>query len=425
MMSDKIKNEAVEELDSCCMEKQEVDDVTSTLETTDLKPRLCNSCGKPIVDRFMSKVCEQFWHESCLKCCSCGVQLANACFNKDGNLYCKDDYSLLYGSKCFLCDLPISPSELVMKALDKIYHVDCFKCDECGDRLEKGDEFILKDEKLYCSADFNVAEQRSDIDLFSSDEYESMSTTSPRSPKFDEKNNSLSSSSCKRPRTILTSQQREDFKAAFEITPKPCRKVREQLSTETGLSVRVVQVWFQNQRAKLKKIQKKQEEGSETEKVRKINSQGKIAKRRKTKTISSTKSPDDGKPEFNLPLSNSLTRPFTNLLDVNENYTNTVNMSYYGATLDNHQTMNSINTTGLLSTHQQQQRTDFSMRNTFPPYTRVHNNNNLLEQVVSVNGIHNAAYNTGFQLPSVSDVVSTSSTTTQFQLMPHLMNSFI
>ena len=49
-----------------------------------------------------------------------------------------------------------------MKALHKIYHVECFKCDECGDRLEKGDEFILKEDKLYCSADFNVAEQRSD-----------------------------------------------------------------------------------------------------------------------------------------------------------------------------------------------------------------------------------------------------------------------
>ncbi|VDK58979.1 unnamed protein product [Gongylonema pulchrum] len=36
-------------------------------------------------------------------------------------------------------------------------------------------------------------------------------------------------------------------------------KVREQLAKETNLSVRVVQVWFQNQRAKMKKIQRKQE----------------------------------------------------------------------------------------------------------------------------------------------------------------------
>ena len=30
----------------------------------------------------------------------------------------------------------------------------------------------------------------------------------------------------KRPRTILTAAQRRQFKASFEISPKPCRKVR-------------------------------------------------------------------------------------------------------------------------------------------------------------------------------------------------------
>lgn len=29
----------------------------------------------------------------------------------------------------------------------------------------------------------------------------------------------------KRPRTILTSAQRRQFKASFEVSPKPCRKV--------------------------------------------------------------------------------------------------------------------------------------------------------------------------------------------------------
>jgi hypothetical protein len=64
----------------------------------------------------------------------------------------------------------------------------------------------------------------------------------------------------KRPRTILTSSQRRKFRDAFLVSPKPCRKVREQLGSETGLSVRVVQVWFQNERAKMKKLQRRQQQ---------------------------------------------------------------------------------------------------------------------------------------------------------------------
>ena len=60
----------------------------------------------------------------------------------------------------------------------------------------------------------------------------------------------------KRPRTILTAAQRRQFKTSSEISPKPCRKVREAMAKDTGLFVRVVQVRFQNQRAKMKKMQR-------------------------------------------------------------------------------------------------------------------------------------------------------------------------
>lgn len=56
----------------------------------------------------------------------------------------------------------------------------------------------------------------------------------------------------KRPRTILNAVQRDNFREAFKQSQKPCRKVRENLAEKTGLSVRVVQVWFQNERAKVR-----------------------------------------------------------------------------------------------------------------------------------------------------------------------------
>lgn len=50
----------------------------------------------------------------------------------------------------------------------------------------------------------------------------------------------------KRPRTTITAKQLETLKNAYNNSPKPARHVREQLSQDTGLDMRVVQVWFQN-----------------------------------------------------------------------------------------------------------------------------------------------------------------------------------
>ena len=38
----------------------------------------------------------------------------------------------------------------------------------------------------------------------------------------------------------------EVLKEAYKTSPKPARHVREQLAQDTGLDMRVVQVWFQN-----------------------------------------------------------------------------------------------------------------------------------------------------------------------------------
>lgn len=44
------------------------------------------------------------------------------------------------------------------------------------------------------------------------------------------------------PRTTIKAKQLETLKAAFAATPKPTRHIREQLSQETGLNMRVIQV---------------------------------------------------------------------------------------------------------------------------------------------------------------------------------------
>ncbi|XP_027564516.1 LIM/homeobox protein Lhx3-like [Neopelma chrysocephalum] len=166
----------------------------------------------------------------------------------------------LFQTKCSSCLKAIGPSELIMRVLENVYHVQCFSCCECERRLQRGDEFVLKEGQLLCRSDYEK-------------EKEMLSAISPaptESVKSEDEDGAHSQGKggddgkdhkrSKRPRTILTTQQRRAFKASFEVSSKPCRKVRETLAAETGLTVRVVQVWFQNQRAKMKKIARRQQQ---------------------------------------------------------------------------------------------------------------------------------------------------------------------
>jgi hypothetical protein len=60
----------------------------------------------------------------------------------------------------------------------------------------------------------------------------------------------------KRPRTTISAKQLEVLQKSYSQTPKPSRHTREQISAETGLDMRVVQVWFGNRRAKDKRTLK-------------------------------------------------------------------------------------------------------------------------------------------------------------------------
>ena len=56
------------------------------------------------------------------------------------------------------------------------------------------------------------------------------------------------------PRTTIKAKQLEALKDTFAATPKPSRNIREKLAQETGLNMRVIQVWFQNRRSKERRL---------------------------------------------------------------------------------------------------------------------------------------------------------------------------
>ncbi|EFO92195.1 hypothetical protein CRE_10917 [Caenorhabditis remanei] len=56
------------------------------------------------------------------------------------------------------------------------------------------------------------------------------------------------------PRTTIKQNQLDVLNEMFSNTPKPSKHARAKLALETGLSMRVIQVWFQNRRSKERRL---------------------------------------------------------------------------------------------------------------------------------------------------------------------------
>ncbi|XP_030046220.1 insulin gene enhancer protein ISL-2 isoform X2 [Microcaecilia unicolor] len=224
---------------------------------------MCVGCGSQIHDQYILKVSPDLeWHAACLKCAECSQYLDETCtcFVRDGKTYCKRDYIRLFGIKCAKCKMAFSSSDLVMRARENVYHIECFRCSVCTRQLLPGDEFSLRDHELLCRADHSLLLDRS-------------SAESPLSPGHIQSNRGLhlsadsvsgrqsslrphihkQSEKTTRVRTVLNEKQLHTLRTCYAANPRPDALMKEQLVEMTGLSPRVIRVWFQNKRCKDKK----------------------------------------------------------------------------------------------------------------------------------------------------------------------------
>jgi len=217
--------------------------------------------------------------------------------------------------QCVRCLVSIGRSELVMKARCFLYHVDCFKCVVCDVPLIKGDLFGMFDAVVYCQTHFRQQQEQQMIlnDEFNQSFYGFEDTSNSEgsyhatpsglpgpwatsaSPGPDsecnENNNSISSSSrkkrgrrkrdisedeagrscfpfldpsgglgekTKRARTSFKHNQLRIMKSHFQMNQNPDSRELKDLATKTGLDKKVLQVWFQNARAKWRRMNNSQ-----------------------------------------------------------------------------------------------------------------------------------------------------------------------
>ncbi|XP_006817234.1 LIM domain only protein 3-like isoform X2 [Saccoglossus kowalevskii] len=127
-----------------------------------LEKRNCAGCKKKIKDRYLLKALEQYWHEDCLKCACCDCRLGevgSTLYIKANLMLCKRDYLRLFGTTgyCAACAKVIPAFEMVMRARDNVYHLECFACQQCNHRFCVGDKFYLRNNKILCEEDYEDA----------------------------------------------------------------------------------------------------------------------------------------------------------------------------------------------------------------------------------------------------------------------------
>ncbi|XP_066580852.1 LIM/homeobox protein Lhx2 [Amia ocellicauda] len=236
---------------------------------------LCAGCGGRVSDRFVLLAAGGAWHGACLRCSVCreelGGQLTLYC--KNSALYCREDYCRLFSvGRCARCAQPIPSSALVMRSGPLTFHPHCFTCQVCGVVLLPGDLYSLKGRSLYCQSHYHSNRPRPrrlrhrdrgretetdgerDRDRGASAEGEEPES----SPELGLAMTSESPAGgagtrAKRIRTCFKSHQLRAMETYFAQKHNPDGRDWACLSQHTGLPKRVLQVWFQNARAKLRR----------------------------------------------------------------------------------------------------------------------------------------------------------------------------
>ncbi|XP_017884402.1 LIM domain kinase 1 isoform X2 [Ceratina calcarata] len=109
----------------------------------------CAGCLNAIDEDEFIQALNQEWHIDCFRCSACDIGLSSWYFEKDGLLFCKDDYWAAYGEACQGCGQIITGP--VMLAGDHKFHPECFTCNSCGAFIGDGESYALVERsKLYC-----------------------------------------------------------------------------------------------------------------------------------------------------------------------------------------------------------------------------------------------------------------------------------
>ena len=112
----------------------------------------------------------KIFHLECFRCVACEKQLVPGdefALRDDGLfnflIFLLTIFLRLFGTKCDKCHRSFGKNDFVMRAKNKIFHLECFRCVACEKQLVPGDEFALRDDGLFCREDHQDNDRKDSI----------------------------------------------------------------------------------------------------------------------------------------------------------------------------------------------------------------------------------------------------------------------
>ncbi|KAK5848726.1 hypothetical protein PBY51_006318 [Eleginops maclovinus] len=107
----------------------------------------CCGCGKEFKNEQSLVALDKHWHLGCFKCKVCNKVLNAEYISKDGIPFCEMDYHAMFGIQCESCKNYITGK--VLEAGEKHYHPTCARCARCEQMFAEGEEMYLQGSSIW------------------------------------------------------------------------------------------------------------------------------------------------------------------------------------------------------------------------------------------------------------------------------------
>ncbi|KRZ93487.1 Insulin enhancer -like protein [Trichinella sp. T8] len=234
----------------------------------------CSKCGE-VFDRndYVMRAKNNLYHISCFKCVVCTRPLlpGDEFALRHIALYCKADYELAERNSLCLSTETSNESQLeehsadVQATLNALHHPSgqsplSSESTSCYRNLGQDDSPVSKSGNAVLN--MGLGTSGSSYSNGCGQSTPELTSTSPQvsagsvgQQPFAQKKDKREKPKTTRVRTVLNEKQLHTLRTCYAANPRPDALMKEQLVEMTGLSPRVIRVWFQNKRCKDKKKQ--------------------------------------------------------------------------------------------------------------------------------------------------------------------------